>query len=372
MLRENKNILAELDSLDLSSGSDIWTLTRAVASTFSDSELLDYYCSPKGRGHSVVIKSILEKRDSKRLAACQHRTIAKKIAEFSQKKRGYSYLRSELAWRYNYASKADRRKIVEALLTENRQDRVQAYPLMNSHWDSYFTDKLVSLYNQYHDNESLIVFIKHYPITFLQDKFDAIADFYGYPYACYCMGADYVGEIDKQKMHPDDWLRLMATFKQKVSDAETEAILYYYAANYLNQSVWRGVNNRDEEYSLLKIQRVRDVIRYMGYLGMADAILRFGKICEKVDAIAEQTGSVRDSNGEIDEKAAQAFFNKIGEILPKIKVEESWHNDIKKWVEKGQPVYNYADAERWYFVKLSDPAQNQVDSEYKPADDLPF
>ena len=186
------------------------------------------------------------------------------------------------------------------------------------------------------------------------------------------MGPDYVEKIDKHKMHPDDWLRLMATFKQKVSEAEAEAILYYYAADNLNQSVWRGVNNRDEEYSLLKIQRVRDVIRYMGYLGMADAILRFGKICEKVDAIAAQTGSVRDSNGEIDEKAAQAFFNKIGEILPKIKVEEDWHNDIKKWIEKGQPVYDYADAERWYFVKLSDPAQNQVDSEYKPADDLPF
>ena len=170
MLQENKNILAELDSLDLSSGSDIWTLTRAVASTFSDSELLDYYCSPKGRGHSVVIKSILEKRDSKRLAACQHRTIGEKIAEFSQKKRGYSYLRTELARRYNFASKADRRKIVEALLTENRQDRIQAYSLMNSHWDSYFTDKLVSLYNQYHDNESLILFIKHYPRTFLNSS----------------------------------------------------------------------------------------------------------------------------------------------------------------------------------------------------------
>lgn len=370
MSQENKTILAELDSLDLSRGSDIWTLKRALACTLSDSDLLDYYCTQKWS--NVVIKSVLEKRDSKRLAACQHRTIGKKIAEFSQKKRGYSYLRTELARRYSFASKADRRKIVEALLTENRQDRVQAYPLLNSHWDSYFTDKLVSLYNQYHDSESLILFIKHYPRTFLNDKFDAIAEYYGYPYACYCMGADYVAEIDKQRMHPDDWLRLMATFKQKVSEAEAEAILYYYAADNLYQSVESGNYSRYDGYSLLKIHSVRNVIRYMGYLGMADAILRFGKTCEKVAAIAEQTGRVQDANGKLDEKAAQAFFNKIGEILPKIKVEEDWHSDIKKWVEDGQPVYDYANAERWYFVNLAEPAQNQDDSEIRSVDDLPF
>lgn len=370
MSQEMENNIDKVDSLELSRGSDKWTLKRALACTMTDRELLDYYSSQKNQ--NVVIKSVLEHRDLKRLAAGQHKTIEKILNEFTKRERGYSSLRLALVRRYNFASQADKRRIVETLLSEYKQDRIMAYTMLKSNWDSYFTDKMVSLYNQYHDNECLIVFIKHYPITFLQDKFDAIAEYYGYPYACYCMGPDYVEKIDKHKMHPDDWLRLMATFKQKVSEAEAEAILYYYAADNLNQSVWRGVNNRDEEYSLLKIQRVRDVIRYMGYLGMADAILRFGKICEKVDAIAAQTGSVRDSNGEIDEKAAQAFFNKIGEILPKIKVEEDWHNDIKKWIEKGQPVYDYADAERWYFVKLSDPAQNQVDSEYKPADDLPF
>ena len=369
MSQKKKNIIDQLDDLALSSGSARWTLKRALACTMTDCELLDYYSSQKNQ--NVVIKSVLEHRDLKRLAAGQHKTIGKILAEFAKRKRGYSSLRLALVRRYDFASKADKRRIVEVLLSEYKQDRMLAYQMLKSHWDSYFTDKLTSIYNQYHEDESLLIFIKHYPRTFLQDKFDAIANYYDYSYACYCMGVDYLANIDKQKMPtPVAWLELMATFKQKVSVAEAEAILYYSIAENLFDILMYDIKGEFNGYSLLKIILAKRTVRTMGYLGMSDAILRFGKICEKVDAIAKTLGRIDQE----DVDAVQSFFDKIGEILPKIQVEDGYHDVIKEWVKNGQPVYDYVTSERrkWYAYYSLDPAQNQDDSEFKPIDNVPF
>lgn len=368
-MEEKKKIIDEIFLLKLSNWSDQYTLYSAVACTMTDSELLDYYSSLPNKDD--IIKSVLEKRDLKRLAACQHKTIGKKIAEFGQKKRGYSYLRLELANRYEFASKADKRKIVEAFLTENRQDRIQAYQLLELHWDSYFTDKLVSVYDQYHDNECLMVFIKHYPRTFLNDKFDAIAGYFGYTYACYCMGADFVGKIDKQRLHPDDWLRLMANFKQKVSVAEAEAILYYYVAKDLSGITLNNEEGHLNGYSLLKIRSVRKVVRCMGYLGMAESIIRFGKICKQIEIIAEPFGLIAAD----DYETHQSLFNKIGNTLPEISVEDGFHNVIKEWVLKGQPVCEYSLSKRQWWIKYpnwSDADQRECDCELSPIGDVLF
>ena len=365
---KKKNILDEICSLRLSI-SELGSLYRALACTMDDSELLDYYSSQKFKDD--IIKSVLEKRDLKRLAAYQHKTIGKKITEFSQKKRGYSCLRMELKHRYEFASKADKRKIVEAFLTESRQDRIQAYQLLKLHRDSYITDKLVSIYNQYHDNECLIVFIKHYPRTFINDKFDAIAGYFNYPYACYCMGADYVRKIDKHKMSPIEWLRLMATFKQNVSVTEAEAILYYHVVNDLSEITLSNIDGHLNGYFLLKIRSVRKVVSCMGYLGMAEAIHRFGKICEQVNAIVKQFGLIASDDCETH----QSLFNKIGNILPEIPVEDGFHDIIKEWVLKGQPVCKYSLSKGEWRIEhsnLSEAEQNQDDCEFQPVDDVPF
>lgn len=359
------NIFAELNSLKLARQSDVWTLNRAIACALSDSELLKLYSSQKSK--NIVLKSVLEKRDSKRLAAGQHKTIEKILDEFVERKRGYSNLRLALVRRFEFASKADKRRIIDALLTEYKQDRILAYTMLKSYWDSYFTDKLESLYKQYHDNECLIVFIKHYPKTFLKDKFDAIAKYYSYSYACYCMGPDYVEKIDKQKMHSVAWLQLMATFKQKVSEAEAEAILYCWVANCLDQALLYDGKGRFNDYSLLKISNVRDVIHYMGYLGMTDAILRFGKICKKAEALAEPFGHIKSE----DVNAVRDYFNNIGKILPRIKVEDGYHNDVIEWVEKGQPVYDYTSENIWWYTFESSEYAQDEDG-LKPIDDMPF
>ena len=45
-----KNIIIDnVDSLELSRGSDIWTIKRALACTMTDCELLDYYSSQKNQ-----------------------------------------------------------------------------------------------------------------------------------------------------------------------------------------------------------------------------------------------------------------------------------------------------------------------------------
>lgn len=325
MLQEMGNTIEQFKSLKISSVISQWTMIRAYARTLPDSDLLEYYSTQKNKPD--LIKSVLQKRDLKRLAAGQHKAIGKLIDEFAKRKRGYSHLRLALVRRYDFALKADRRRIVEALLSEYRQDRILAYQMLKLNWDAYFTDKLVSLYNQYHDRECLIVFIKHYPRTILQDKFDALVEQFDYPYACYCMGAVFAEKIDKYKMQPNEWLRLMATFNQDVSEAEAEAILYYtFAMGLLDD-----LSCRKTWSSELMSVKALDVIRDLGRLGYADIIVRFGKILEQTEALIQPGAFIY-----IVDK--YSFPNKFYQILPQIEVEESWHSDVKKWAETANAI----------------------------------
>ncbi|MBO4603183.1 MAG: hypothetical protein J5651_08480 [Salinivirgaceae bacterium] len=352
MSQEMENTIEQFKSLKISSVISQWTMIRSYARTLPDSELLEYYSSQKNKPD--LIKSVLQKRDLKRLAAGQHKTIGKLLDEFVKRKRGYSHLRLALVRRYDFASKADRRRIVEALLSEYRQDRILAYQMLKLNWDSYFTDKLVSLYNQYHDKECLIVFIKHYPRTILQDKFDALVEQFDYPYACYCMGADFSGKIDKYKMQPNEWLRLMATFKQKVSETEAETILYYtFAMGLLDDLSYRETWSTE----LVSVKAL-DVIRDLGRLGYADSIVRFGKILEQTQALI-QPGAI------IYNVDKYSFPNKLYQILPNIEVEDGYHSEVKKWAE----TVNAIDSNNYNNAKL---LIDSFPDEKNDDDDLPF
>lgn len=281
-----EDFLKKIDEIGLANNSDYWVIVRSFATSLSDKDLLDVYVS-RFR-NNVVIESLLRQRDVKHLATVQHKTIGKlldKIVQYRTEPKnvaGYNALRLELHARNKFSSEKDRRRIIEVFLAGNKTDRVYAYNQLYQNWDKYFFDKIISIYDQYHDGESLKLFIKHFPKSYLQDKFDAIAKHYNYSYAYYCMGAECVDRIDKSKVYPAEYLRLMATFKKKVPCQEAEDLLYGTIVEHLYQFLsYYGHDNA----SLLSVWDVKYIVRAMGGMGMKDSLISFVRICSQAEKI---------------------------------------------------------------------------------------
>ena len=305
-----EDFLKKIDEIGLTNNSDYWVIVRAYATSLSDKDLLDVYVS-RFR-NNVVIESLLRQRDVKHLATVQHKTIRKLLDKIVQyrtaptKDAGYNALRLELHARNKFSSDKDRRRIIEVFLDGNKTDRVYAYNQLYQNWDKYFFDKIITLYDQYHDGESLKLFIKHFPKSYLQDKFDAIAKHYSYSYAYYCMGAECVDKIDKSKVYPAEYLRLMATFKREVPCQEAEDLLYGTILEHLYQflSYYDKYNA-----SLLSVWDVKYIVRAMGGLGMKDSLISFVRICSQAEKI------LFDGLSDTQMKR-NGMFDKIISLLP--------------------------------------------------------
>ena len=305
-----EDFLKKIDEIGLTNNSDYWVIVRAYATSLSDKDLLDVYVS-RFR-NNVVIESILRQRDVKHLATVQHKTIGKlldKIVQYRSEPKnvaGYNALRLELHARNKFSSDKDRRRIIEVFLDGNKTDRIYAYNQLYQNWDKYFLDRIITLYDKYHDGESLKLFIKHFPKNYLHDKFDAIAKHYNYSYAYYCMGAECVESIDKSKLHPDEYLRLMATFKREVPCQEAEDMLYGTIIEHLYQFLsYYDKNNA----SLLSVWDVKYIVRAIGGLGMKDSLVAFARICAQTEKIL--CDGLSDTQNKRNE-----MFDKIISLLP--------------------------------------------------------
>lgn len=305
------DFLQQLDQIGLTNESDYWVILRAYSCSLSDEELLNFYISKYP--NNVIIESVLQKRDANHLSELQHKTISKllkktkKYRHVADQKKKYSKLIGELLTRYKFASLKDRRRIIAFMFDGDKYERRYVYSNLYQQWDDYFFDRIISIYEQYHEGECLKIFIKHYPQCYLKDKFNALVDFYDYQYACYCMGAEQVAEIERDKMSPGEYIRLMATFKRQIPVQEAEDILYHTLVYNLFDFLCFP---EQQKTSLLAIRPVKHVVVAMGGLGMKESLISFAKICSMANKIL-----VNRFSSIIDYNAGKVFYE-IMALLP--------------------------------------------------------
>jgi len=315
--------LEQLDELELSK-SDYWILVRAYANSLPDAELLDLYSSNRFLKNEIL-RSLLKKRDAKALATVQHKTILQGLKTLGENRLsdkrvvpGDRALRDSLRARYEFASENDKRKILEAFLASYKTERLFAYSRLLDNWNDHFKQIIIDVYNQHHDKECLKVFIKHFSKSFLNSIFSDIEACYDYSYACYCVGREYVPTIDRQKLKPFEYLRLMVNFKRNVPQKEAETILYDTLADELKWVLYSHNDKRLDGYykkeykkedTLLKsFPNVRRVIGALGAMGYTDSLLTFAKISTKIHTTIMKS--------EVNESDEEKVFDKIVALLP--------------------------------------------------------
>lgn len=306
-----EEFLQKIEPLHMSYNSDYWIILRAYMNSLSDKELLDIYIQKFS--DNDIVKSLLQNRDIKSLGTILHKTIVKLIdginrnGSVAKKTPGYVALRRELQLRYQFASQNDKRNILDLFLNGNKTERIWVYTCLYECWDNYFFDKIKSVYEQYQDGQCLKVFINHFPKSYLIDKFDALVNYYNYSYACYCLGVEYMGYIDKSKMSLVDYLQLMASLKRKISRDEAEDILYLALVESLYPFLYYYDSNKRP--TILSIDVIKSIVRSMGTLGMKESLMAFASICY-------QANEILDTNSPNIKRECNRIYDEILSLLP--------------------------------------------------------
>lgn len=169
-----EEFLQKIEPFEFLYKHDYWVLFQAYLSSLTDKDLLELYV--RKFPDNKIVESVLKKRDAKRLGAIQHTAIVKLIENVNQHRLSskeysdYATLVYELQVRCVFASEKDRRRILEMLLDGDELERSRAYLLLSECWDNYFYDKIISVYNRYHDDDCIDLYSKYYPTGSLKGK----------------------------------------------------------------------------------------------------------------------------------------------------------------------------------------------------------
>ena len=120
--------------------------------------------------------------------------------------------RKEIQHRFECLDWCHQKKIVAAFLDSGKADREWVYPKMLNYWDPSFAPKVKELWEQYHEPTCDWVVIRYLPEEYLLEqmkKVEHFADGRNYYFLCRRLAKTDGFVIDRERLTPIDYLRLM-------------------------------------------------------------------------------------------------------------------------------------------------------------------
>ena len=220
----------------------------------------------------------------------KNESISALLKAFTDKQSGkVAKARAELRERFDKQSFQTQRKILQAMLSASKQDRVWAYKQLSNGWDDFFFEDVKNLWEQYHEKECVAVIIKHFPMEYVYENLSTLDTHVNYTNLCIKLIHHPKFQIDKERLkedfvfygHPEvEYLYILAKSKSKIEKGEATNLLFQQIVYMLNKleaptdEVLEGVVGK--KASLVKeLHVVRDILWCMGELGLVDELIAF-------------------------------------------------------------------------------------------------
>ena len=153
--------------------------------------------------------------------------IAKVIKNYVNKKSGrVTDSRNEIQKRFFGLDWKDQKKIMAAFLDAGISDRDWAYSRLLDLWDASFEQKVLELWETYHEEKCAWVIIRHFPKEYLQKHIDQFNEGRDYYFICRRLAEDGDFVIDKERLSSTDYLMALSHGNRHIVDDETTDILY--------------------------------------------------------------------------------------------------------------------------------------------------
>lgn len=272
---------------------------RALVHTLNKEELLILKKKLKRGSSKWSVGKGLYEEAIKILGKIQpHRneSISTLLKAFTDKQSGkVAKARAELRERFDKQSFQTQRKILQAMLSASKQDRVWAYKQLSNGWDDFFFEDVKNLWEQYHEKECVAVIIKHFPMEYVYENLSALDTHGNYTNLCIKLIHHPKFQIDKERLkedfvfygHPEvEYLYILAKSKSKIEKGEATRTLFNQMAVFINivNTPPKFIGNRaynferqieDGNVTTKHLEFVSCVLWCMGELGLVEELIAF-------------------------------------------------------------------------------------------------
>lgn len=226
----------------------------------------------------------------------RNESISALLKAFTDKQSGkVAKARAELRERFDKQSFQTQRKILQAMLSASKQDRVWAYKQLSNGWDDFFFEDVKNLWEQYHEKECVAVIIKHFPMEYVYENLSALDTHGNYTNLCIKLINHPKFQIDKERLkedfvfygHPEvEYLYILAKSKSKIEKGEATRTLFNQMAVFINivNTPPKFIGNRaynferqieDGNVTTKHLEFVSCVLWCMGELGLVEELIAF-------------------------------------------------------------------------------------------------
>ncbi len=272
---------------------------RALVHTLNKEELLILKKKLKRGSSKWSVGKGLYEEAIKILGKIQpHRneSISTLLKAFTDKQSGkVAEARAELRDRFDKQSFQTQRKILKAMLSASKQDRVWAYKQLSNGWDDFFFEDVKNLWEQYNEKECGIVIIKYFPVEYVYDNLSALDIQGNYTNLCIKLIHHPKFQIDKERLKevpvfhssPEvEYLYVLAKSKSKIEKGEATRTLFNQMAVFINtvNTPPQFIGNRaynferqieDGNVTTKHLEFVSCVLWCMGELGLVEELIAF-------------------------------------------------------------------------------------------------
>ena len=229
----------------------------------------------------------------------KNESISALLNAFTDKQSGkVAEARAELRDRFGKQSFQMQRKILKAMLSASKQDRVWTYKQLGNVWDDYFFEDVKNLWEQYHEKECGAMIIKHFPMEYVYDNLSALDIRGNYTNLCIKLIQHAKFQIDKKRLKeapvfygsPEvEYLYILAKSKSKIEEGEATHTLFNQMAVFINiinthDAPPKYLFNRSYNFERQIEERnvstkhfdfVTGILWCMGELGLVDELIAF-------------------------------------------------------------------------------------------------
>lgn len=272
---------------------------RALAHTLNKEELLKLQKKLKRGTSKWSVGNGLYEEAAKVLNKIQphkNENISALLNAFTDKQSGkVAEARAELRDRFGKQSFQMQRKILKAMLSASKQDRVWTYKQLGNVWDDYFFEDVKNLWEQYHEKECGAMIIKHFPMEYVYENLSALDTHGNYTNLCIKLIHHPKFQIDKERLkedfvfygHPEvEYLYILAKSKSKIEKGEATRTLFNQMAVFINivNTPPKFIGNRaynferqieDGNVTTKHLEFVSCVLWCMGELGLVEELIAF-------------------------------------------------------------------------------------------------
>lgn len=271
---------------------------RALVHTLKKEELLILQKKLKRGSSKWSVGKVLCDESTKVLGKRypkKNERISALLKAFTDKQSGkVAKARAELRERFDKQSFQTQRKILQAMLSASKQDRVWAYKQLSNGWDDFFFEDVKNLWEQYHEKECVAVIIKHFPMEYVYENLSALDTHGNYTNLCIKLIHHPKFQIDKERLKEDfvfygypevEYLYILAKSRSNIEIGEATRTLFNQLAvfinthdtppKYLRRSYDFGQQIEERSVSTKHFDFVSGILWCMGELGLVEELIAF-------------------------------------------------------------------------------------------------